>query len=516
MITRRRIITSAAIAALAPSRLHADVASVPDTSPFQHGVASGDPLADRVILWTRITAATGAPVPVRWSIAEDEAFRRIVDGGEATALPWRDHTVKVDAAGLEPARSYFYRFEALGHQSPMGRTRTLPMTGTTRARLAIASCANLPFGYFNAYGRIAARDDLDAVLHLGDYLYEYAPGEYGDGTALGRVHLPARELIALADYRMRHAQYKTDPDLQEAHRRHPWICVWDDHEIANNSWRDGSRNHNPERGEGSWQDRKAAAQRAHHEWLPIREQHSARGFYSYRSFAFGDLADLIMLDTRLHGRSAQLVDGNDRAGLADPTRTLLGADQHAWLAEELRASKRRGAPWHVIGQQCMFAQLLDQAGRIPNPDQWDGYPYSRKAVLDQLASERIDDTVIVSGDIHSAWAVDVAMDPFSADYDCSDGRGSIAVELITTSVTSPGPFGVGADAIEREQVILGQLPHVQWLDSRDRGYLLLDLDAERARAEWWVVDTITERSEREHLAAAFATARGRNHLVRSS
>jgi alkaline phosphatase D len=480
---------------------------------FRHGIASGDPLGDRVILWTRVTAPGGGPTPVRWQIASDPGFRRVVNEGIVTALPTRDHTVKVDAVGLEPGRTYYYRFSALGEESPAGRTRTLPERTISRLRLAVASCANLPFGYFNAYRHIAARHDLDLVLHLGDYLYEYAPNTYGDGSDLGRVHLPAHEIVSLADYRTRHAQYKRDPDLQEAHRQHPWICVWDDHESANNSWRDGAENHNPEQNEGTWADRRTAAIRAYHEWLPIREQPGAAGSHIYRSFRLGDLAHLIMLDTRLHGRTRQLQDRTDRTGLADPSRTILGADQQAWLTEQLRASVRQGSTWRLIGQQLMFGQLIAEDGMLLNTDQWDGYPASRAAILDQLDAERIHDTVVLTGDIHTAWGLDIARDPRSGGYDPASGRGSLAVEMVATSVTSPGPDGTDLELQDREATILRDRPHIHYVNLREHGYLLLDLDDTRAQGEWWYVDRLDRRDAGERFGAGLATARGSNHLV---
>ncbi len=480
---------------------------------FRHGVASGDPLSDRVILWTRVSPPATSPIPVRWVIANDAKLEKVVNQGVITALPGRDFTVKVDALGLQPGHTYYYRFEAAGQQSPVGRTKTLPDNSVSQVRLAVASCSNLPFGYFNAYAHIAKRADLDAVLHLGDYLYEYAPGEYGNGEELGRAHEPAREIVSLADYRTRHAQYKLDPDLQEAHRQHPWICVWDDHESTNNSWRDGAENHNPELGEGDWPARKAVAIQAYHEWLPIREQPSANGPFIYRSFRFGQLADLIMLDTRLHGRSRQLDDPKDTQGLSDTRRTILGHDQQAWLAEQLRASKRHGITWRLLGQQLMFGQLLGDDGHLLNTDQWDGYPASRNAVLDQLATEEIDNMVILTGDIHTAWAMDITPDPTSSAYDPATGQGSLAVELVTTSVTSPGPSGDPAALAEREQTLVETRPHMHFVNLREHGYLLLDIDAERTRGEFWFVDSILERGGSERLAAAYVTARGANHLV---
>jgi len=517
VVTRRHFVsaTAAGLAAAGCAGRPAPAADPTLTTaagPFQHGVASGDPLSDRVILWTRISGAAGNPVPVRWEIAGDPAFRRIVNQGVVTALPARDHTVKIDALALEPARSYYYRFAAAGEASPVGRTRTLPERAVSRLRIAVASCSNLPFGYFNAYHHVAARHDLDLVLHLGDYFYEYAPRTYGDGTALGRVHEPGHEIVSLDDYRTRHAQYKADPDLQEAHRQHPWICVWDDHESANNAWRDGAENHDPDAGEGDWASRRAAAVRAYHEWMPIREQPGAAGPHIYRSFRLGDLAHLIMLDTRLHGRTVQLEDRADSAALADPARTILGTDQQAWLAEELRSAVRLGSTWRLLGQQLMFGQLIAEDGLPLNLDQWDGYPGSRDAVLDQLAAERIDDVVVLTGDIHTAWGMDIARDPMGG-YDSGSGRGSLAVELVTTSVTSPGPDGTAEELAARERMVRRDRPHIHYVNLRQHGYLLLDLDRERAQGEWWYMDSLERRGAGETFGGAMLTAAGSNHLV---
>ena len=515
MVTRRTFLASSAAASALAGHHVAGTVTAPDADGrFQHGVASGDPLTDRVILWTRVSGGADKPMAVRWIITTDPELGNIVNQGVVTALPERDHTVKVDALGLSPGGTYYYRFDTDGQQSPTGRTRTLPENDVTRLQLAVVSCSNYPFGYFNAYGCIAERADLDAVLHLGDYFYEYAPSEYGNGEEFGRVHEPGHEVVTLEDYRIRHAQYKTDPDLQAAHRQHPWICVWDDHESTNNSWRDGAQNHNPERGEGDWATRRAVAMRAYHEWLPIREQPSATGPFIYRSFRFGELADLIMLDTRLHGRSQQLDDPKDTAGLADTSRTILGVDQQAWLAEQLRASKRHGITWRLLGQQLMFAQLLGDDGVLLNTDQWDGYPASRAAILEQLSAESIDNLVVLTGDIHTAWAMDITPEPLGEAYDPATGRGSLAVEFVTTSVTSPGPQGDTQSLAEREQVVMDTRPHIHYVNLREHGYLLLDIDAERTRGEFWFVDSIVERSNGERLAAAYVTQAGDNHLIK--
>ncbi|MEE9606778.1 MAG: alkaline phosphatase D family protein [Myxococcota bacterium] len=484
--------------------------------PFRHGVASGDPLDDRVILWTRVTPEGDEDVEVEWRLARDPALRDEVARGSLMAHASRDHTVKVDALGLEPGTTYYYWFRALGHASPTGRVRTAPVGATDRLRIAFCSCSNIAFGHFNAYGLIARRADLDAVVHLGDYLYEYKNGEYGDGTELGRAPQPDRELVTLNDYRTRHAQYKRDPDLQELHRQHPFIGVWDDHESANDAWLDGAENHHPQAGEGDWPTRKASAVRAYQEWMPIREVHADRRGRIYRSFRFGDLADLIMLDTRLHGRDRQVANTQDVKSIADPRRSILGREQEAWLLAELTESSRSDVAWRVIGQQVMFAQLVSKEGFIWNPDQWDGYPNSRERVLEHLASQRIDNAIVLTGDIHSSWANDISPDPFTpASYDPRDGRGSLAVELITPGVTSPG-IASPERASARRREILERHPHVRWVDLHRRGYGLLDIDRERAQGEWWFVDTVSQRWLGESFAAGFRTASGRNHLERVS
>ncbi len=513
MISRRRLLRQTPVA-VAATGLAGCVTptTLPSGGVFAHGVASGDPLADRVILWTRVSTSEAPATAVRWSIAEDEAFTKVRNQGEVQALASADYTVKIDAGGLDAGRTYYYRFTALNAESPIGRTRTLPSVAVPRVRLAVASCANYPYGYFNVYRRIAERSDLDAVIHLGDYLYEYEPGNYDNDSKLGRRHFPPREILSLSDYRLRHAQYKTDPDLQEAHRLHPWICVWDDHESTNNSWQGGAENHNA--GEGDWQTRKRLAIQAYHEWLPIRAQPmNAKGLQIYRNFRFGKTADLIMLDTRLHGRSEQLVDGSDPAALRDPKRSLLGQDQAAWLQTQLAVSNERGAHWRVLGQQCMFGQLEDDDRLILNTDQWDGYPLDREAVLDQLEAQRIHNTVVLTGDIHSAWGLDITRDPFASSYDPATGKGSLAVELICSAVTSPTPFGTREQAAERERTVVRDRPHIHWVNFQDRGYLLLDLDDTRAQAQWWLVDTVERSNHTQRLAATMVTESGANHLV---
>ncbi len=499
---------------------------------FQHGVASGDPLADRVILWTRVTPhSPRAVVAVRYEVATDPALRHVVRRGTARTDASRDHTVKVDAVGLRPGTTYYYRFHAENEASPVGRTRTLPTGATPRLRLAVVSCSNHAAGYFNAYRRLAGRADLDAVLHLGDYLYEYGPDEYGSV----RTPEPAREMVTLGDYRARHAQYKRDVDAQAVHRQHPFICVWDDHEITNDAWRDGAQNHT-EGAEGGWPQRVSAGLQAYYEWMPIRQPDPSDPRRSQRAFAFGDLVDLTMLEERLQARSQPLAATIPVPGLGsgfvqagaylDPGRTLLGAEQEAWLGRRLRDSSAR---WKLVGQQVMFAHLKLQpaplasgGGVFVNPDQWDGYGPARDRLYAVLRGNAVhppvDNCIILTGDIHSSWASDLTQDPNNPDvstggYDPLTGAGSRAVEFVTTSVTSPGlddtQGGIAA-------YLRNVNPHIKYIDFNRRGYLLLDVTAARTVAEWWYVDTVGSVSNVETFGAAFEVQAGSPRVVPSA
>lgn len=481
------------------------VAELEPGTAFQHGTASGDPLADAVILWTRVTAPDGnvESLDVEWRVASDAELKNVVAQGRAVADPERDYCVKVDVGGLAPASTYYYEFAALGARSGVGRTKTLPLGAVERARLAAVSCANYPAGYFSVYGLLAARDDLDLVLHLGDYLYEYANGTYGDGTAIGRLPVPDRELLSLDDYRARHAQYKTDPQLQALHRQHPVVAIWDDHEIANDGYREGAGNHQPAQ-DGDWNARKQSAMRAYFEWMPIRDSAGTEPRV-YRQFAFGDLFDLVALDTRYAGRDAPLARGCDRAALLDPARSLLGAAQEQWLFDALRASRQRGARWRLLAQQVMLAQLTDPSqGCAAEPDQWDGYGASRDRLLALLRTEAIDNLVVLTGDAHSSWAFDLSPNPFDpALYDPATGAGSLAVELVAPSVTSPYDFGASASTATH--------PHLKFVDLVRHGYVLIDVSAESARAEWYFASSIRSPSADEELGAAFEVRAGENH-----
>ncbi len=473
---------------------------------FAHGVASGDPVADGVVLWTRISTEGRDSVRVRWSVASTPDLDVLVAEGEAEAVPEADFTVKVDVRELQPATTYYYAFEADGVRSPVGRTRTAPSDTTSRLRLGVVCCACWPHGFFNAYCHLAERD-VDVVLHLGDYIYE--GGEAWEET--GRVHEPRRRLRTLDDYRRRHAQYKTDPDLQALHRRHPMIAVWDDHDVAGNAWRDGAADHDPDR-DGDWYERRAAAIRAYLEWLPVRSPDEVRPERIYRSFRFADLAELTVLDTRLIGRDRPARDGERAVATINRPRSLLGEDQWDWLRRLLGSSSSR---WHLLASQVMVAHLraldvpealeslvrgLVGGGFGVNAGQWDGYPHERAALFDLWAKAGLRNVVVLSGDLHSSWATELALDP-------EEQSPPVGVEFVAPSVTSRsfaeevGPSFPGSRRLLR-RLVASQNPHFCFFDLENHGYVVVDVTRERLRAEFWHVQTVAERRRGETMVAA--------------
>lgn len=468
---------------------------------FAHGVASGDPTPDAVIIWTRVSpelldSAPAGVIEVSYEVATDPALQNVIADGSFSTDESRDFTVKVDVTGLDAGTTYYYRFYALENGSMVGRTRTAPSGSVERLRFGVCSCASYAHGYYHAYRHMGEQQDLDVILHLGDYIYEYGTGQYGEV----REYEPSHEILTLEDYRTRYKQHRRDPDLQLVHQQHPFICVWDDHETTDNSWKDGAANHQSD--EGDWEERKAAGYQAFIEWLPIREQEDLK---VWRAFSYGDLVDLIMLDTRIWGREEQFPPGDERT-LTDE-RTILGADQEAWLKEQLEAST---AQWRVIGQQVMLMDQPSFLESISGGDAWDGYPKSRERFLDVLEANDIDDVVIVTGDIHMSFAGDIPRDP-NDGYDAATGSGSLCVEFVCPGITSPGsPF----------EFSLAE-NHIKYNDAISRGYFVLDITTEKAQAGWWHVQNTGERNstvedpENYNLAqdATWTTRAGENHVV---
>ena len=460
--------------------------------PFYHGVASGDPLTDRVIIWTRVTPEENKPTDVTWRVAEDSAFAAVIQEGLVTTSAERDYTVKVDVAGLRPDQPYYYQFEALGALSPVGRTKTAPVSAADSLRLAFASCSNYEFGYFNAYGHLAQQPLYDAVVHLGDYIYEYAVGVYGD-TTYGRRNVPAHEIITLDDYRTRYALYRADPELQAAHAAHPWITIWDDHEISNNAYVDGAQNHTPGE-EGDYQSRRAAAVQAYYEWLPIRGQ---AGDPLYRSFDFGPLAKLMVLDGRLAGRSAPADSVTDPVFM-DSSRTMLGTPQRGWLEQELTGTD---AVWKVIGNQVIFSGL--DVSHFPNSpdkymDMWDGYPVERAEFIKFLKQQSVRNLIVGTGDFHSSLGLEIPDNPLQpSTYDRADTSQGLGVEFVVHSVNASNVNEwVGEDTarmVARLYQDPAHNPHVRHANTSDHGYVELVLNPQEAQIRWKYLRTLRER-----------------------
>jgi len=473
-----------------------------DEERFAHGVASGDPLQDRVMLWTRLGGAGTGTHAVRWVVARDPALTDVVREASASTSAARDFTVKVDVDELDPGAVYYYAFAFGEGRSAIGRTRTLPEADVAQVRFVFTSCANFNNGYFHAYRAVAERADLDVWVHLGDYIYEYGEGEYGD-SSLGRSLSPAHEAISLEDYRTRYAHYRSDPDLRELHRQHPLIVVWDDHEFADNSYSEGAYNHQPE-SEGDWGDRTRAASQAFLEWLPIRVAGGALPPTIYRSFAFGNLFDLIMIDTRIAGRAQQagnLDDPGDPAIWVEPARQLLGSAQEEWLTDALSESQQRGATWRFLGNQVMFAETRHPLrGNILNADQWDGYQPARQRIVSHVRTEGIENLVVLTGDIHTSWAFELAENPFDTPttYD------PYGIELVCPAITSQGLEGDENEAAAPVLLPMSN-PHLKFIDVVRKGYVLIDVTDERIQAEWYFVANHKEdgaEARRETLAKA--------------
>jgi alkaline phosphatase D len=550
-ITRRTTLGSLAAGTAALALPHAGMAA--NEGPFRHGVASGDPDAESVVLWTRVT--TSGEVTLAGELAQDPDFTRIIAHAEITTGPDRDHTAKWLARGLAPGQTYYYRFRLDSETSPIGRARTLPQGRLDRLGIALASCSNFVFGYFNAYEAIAHDPSVDFVLHTGDYIYEYGQDGWGDeaGRALGRRHDPAHEIVSLSDYRRRHAQYKTDAGAQAMHAAHSFMACWDDHESANNPWTGGAQNHQSER-EGEWPARRAASIQAYFEWMPVREpewleQPGRSRAQFWRSYSFGDLASLTTLETRHTARAEQidyssvLGEGVDAEAVGRFRREVLGAPGRRMISEECEADLSRaleqsvaqGQPWRLIGNAIPIARTdvpdLVALGILPDPDAdnapyagaaldnarqlaakgraglpfypdtWDGYPHARERLYDLSRKAGAGDLVFLTGDSHSFWANSL-----------KDAAGRPAgLELGTAGITSPGDFvesGFGDDLSRAlDKAFADHVPEVVWTDNMHQGYVRLDLGRSAAEATFIAVDTIRSRAFRPFIVNRFRIVR---------
>jgi alkaline phosphatase D len=513
---------------------------------FRHSVASGDPAHTSVVLWTRVTGS--GEIEVEWELSDSLGFERIVKAGKLTTGPERDHTVKLLATGLEPGGTWYFRFRAGGETSPVGRARTLARGKLDRLGIALASCSNYAFGFFNAYDAIAADPGIDFVLHTGDYIYEYGDKGWGAEVAnkLGRVHEPANEIVSLADYRQRHAQYKSDSGSRAMHAAHTLISCWDDHESTNNPWSGGAQNHQPQT-EGDWAMRRAASVRAYFEWMPVREpewlenSRSREQVQFWRSYSFGDLATMVTLETRHTARAKQIDYGDwfsrvktardadklKREVLGKPGRRMLAPDMEADLADSLARSVTAGQPWRLIGNPMPIAKTnipdFVGLGILPEPqivrkpdgsidtvktldaqpgadlawkgkwnlpfyeDTWDGYPWAREQLYALSRNAGAGDLVFLTGDSHSFWANQLADDA---------GRPA-GIELGTSGISSPGDFiarGFSpAEAARIDRTLGDKIEEVTWTSNLHQGYVRVTLTRDRGEADFIAVSTVLSR-----------------------
>ncbi len=526
-VTRRQALIGASSALLLPVSTRSWSRMPEPDEAFAHGVASGDPDHRSVVLWTRVSGHDSA-VDVHWAIASDPAMRMVVDSGRLSTDARRDFTCKVVANNLSPGHQYFYCFEVKGKRSVVGRTRTLPVGHLNRLGIAVASCSNFPFGYFNAYEAIANDDTVDFVLHLGDYIYEYGPDGYGGSTGykLERVHEPRHEIQTLNDYRTRHAQYKGDVQSQMMHSAHPMIAIWDDHETTNNPWLGGAQNHQPQQ-EGDWATRRAASLQAYYEWMPVREPHHGHSQTErWQHYRFGDLASLVTLETR-HTSRAEQIDYDDfkdkindyadaqrfqKEVLGASGRNLLSDRMESFLADALRESVNEARPWRLIGNQIPMARthgpkldhplFAERSGDASNPinsalaylkrigeldlpiylDPWDGYGWAREKFYTLCQGCGVQDLLVLTGDSHSFWS--------NALF---DGRGkAMGLELGTSGITSPGDFiGFGIEGAKLMDSLLAEHnEEVVWTDCLHNGYVRLQLTHDGALADYLSVTDI--------------------------
>lgn len=481
------------------------------TAPFFHGVASGDPLADAVIIWTRVTPAIfGQPVDVQWEFATDIAMQNTLASGTYTAMDTSDYTVKIDVTGLSADTYYYFRFQALGAYSITGRTKTAPDAYRDQMRFGVVSCSDYRRGYFIPYRNMAERNDLEAIIHLGDYIYE------GGGGPTDRLHEPDEEIYQLQHYRTRFSQYHLDQDLSRCHQVYPWITIWDDHDIVVDALTDTSYRH--EAIFGNYSDRKYAAIKAAREWLPMRDIDPQNIYKNWRKLSYGDLVDLFMVDVRLYDRDRFANDAADTI-YGHPNAKILGPEQLAWLNSELENSTAR---WKVIANQLMVGQFNAVNNDPLVYENWDGYPVERSAFFDNLENNSIDNVVFLTGDFHCSFALDLSRNPRDIFvYNPFNGSGSLAVEFIVPSVTGDN-FDEGNDfglpsAGFAEFLINTANPHIKYSDLEEHGYILLDLNLDRAQAEFWhMEDILDENNSGESLSEMWYTENTGNHVVQAS
>ncbi|KAI0686724.1 PhoD-like phosphatase-domain-containing protein [Cytidiella melzeri] len=511
---------------------------------FTHRVASGDPFDTSVLLWTRAFPINGTPdqsvpVCVSFQIFDNPSLKgKPIDSGEAFTSWDVDFTVKFEATGLKADTSYWYQFAdctSPSTKSVIGTTRTIPSANTPASEVnggkpltfAVFSCSQFQAGYFNAYGVATHNTSAEFFVHLGDYIYE----SLGNGASIGRAVL-GRELATIHDYRQRLGQYRTDVSLLDAHQAHPWITVMliqDDHEVADQSWKAGTATSNDSASGCTFSpsgacftDRKLAAVRAYHEWIPIRQVDVGDKLRIWRNFEFGKLLDLTMLDTRQYDRDITDVSAHDINSIADfQNRSLMGAQQENWFYNTLSQSQARGAIWRVVGQQIVFTQLQEGASGCAGgvKDAWDGYRANRNRVLDHIHDNKISNTLILSGDSHANWVSDLAHPNDTITYNPATGQGSLGVEFAGTAVTSTSSFGShispqAADVISTAYITDPLNADLQWSEGSFRGFFTLTLNTTHASATYWAMNNVSTANLDAFASATFIVKAGDNKLSR--
>ena len=526
--------------------------------PFYHGVASGDPLKDRVIVWTRVTPDNFQTVKGTYIIARDTALSNIIKI-DTFSTDWnRDYTVKIDVTGLQSNTTYYYAFIALGKQSPIGRTKTTPSESSDNLndvlKLAVMSCANYEAGYFNAYARVAERNDLNAVIHLGDYYYDYSKDSHRNSGLkdLSRSFIPTHETTTKNDYRLRQSLYHLDKDLQRLHQQHPFIVTWDDHEIANNAYETGAKNFVGDK--NSWDKRKQAAKEVYFEWMPIRGTAENRIFY--KAISYGKLLDLFMLDTRLEGRQKQPANFDTPDDTLKP-RQMISSTQQNWLIDNLKKSKAR---WKVVGSQVIFSNInLGFATFLPNSrmntrvfqnlflDSWQGYLLQRNSILDAIQKNKVNNLVVVSGDSHSSWAFDLNKMPVlnfynqpkrsyiprsnpydtvtSYGYNPDTGAGSQGVEFGVPAIASRSfPNIISPSMIAgwearsnsprtRLKGSPNYNPHLKFMNMSKNGYFVLDVRRDSVQCDYFFMPTIFKKVDSENWARGLSSLSNSNRIT---
>jgi len=556
-LTRRGILgaltatTAAACAPRTPESFSANTQMA--TGLFAHGIASGDPLSNAVILWTRLTPDNpmDGPVEVIWEMDKDRDFASPSASGTISTTAARDWTVKIDAKDLEAGETYNYRFRVGDKISPVGQTKTLPQGSLDSARFAVVSCANWQHGFFNAYDHIARQSYFDAFIHLGDYYYEYAADDYLDAAAsgTGRLHEPRHEIIKLEDYRLRHAQYRTDAGLQGITAKMPMIAIWDDHESSNDSWKGGAENHQAD--EGNWEERRQAALRAYYEWMPIREPRPGRLRSDiFRKYDYGDLLTLLTVETRLTARAEPIIIEDHFADikakgsaedfqkdvLRDPSREMFGPVQSDFIIDTLKTSKSDGKVWRLMANQVIMGRLLtpdlspyvteDAMDNIEKewagirdfvglssfnlpvyPDSWDGYPVARENFYARLVKEGINDLLVVTGDAHEFWVNDLT----------SEAGDKVGLELVTTSVSSKTMVAYLGEATADYNLLLTQSnSDARYYNALHNGYMDLTLGRNKGLVKMIGISTVIDTTYAAFTVAEFTLRKSGDTLKASN